>query len=75
MSSAPVNVFEWPCRVMLRCVPGTEWLAAKCRMKDCPLAGSPFECPFQKPCAAGQEEDWDAVSVQEGEEEDNGQSS
>jgi adenine-specific DNA glycosylase len=55
-------------------VPGTEWLAAKCRMKDCPLAGSPFECPFQKPCTAVQEADWDAVSVQE-EEEDHGNNS
>ncbi len=44
-------------------------------MKDFPLAGSPFECPFQKPCTDVREEDWDAISIQEGEEEDNGQSS
>ena len=74
MSSAPVNVFEWPCRVTLRCVPGTDWLAAKCRMKDCPLAGSPFECPFQKPCPSVTGADWETVSTYI-EEEDNGQSS
>ena len=72
MSSTPVNVFEWPCRVTLRCLPGTEWLAAKCRMKACPLEHSPFECPFDKPCIEICDDDWDAISQQE---EDDGQSS
>jgi hypothetical protein len=39
-------------------------------MKDCPLGSSPFECPFDKPCAEVREDDWDAVAQQE--EEDHG---
>ena len=75
MSYAPVNLFwdmgEGATKVTLVSMQTPYWFAAKCRRKECPLAGSPFECPFQKPCTSVQEEDWDAISVQE-EEEDHG---
>ena len=78
MSSAPVNLFwdmgEGAAKVTLVSMQTPFWFAAKCRRRECPLEHAPFECPFQKPCTAVQEADWDAISVQE-EEEDNGQSS
>ena len=76
---APVNLFfdmgEGATKVTLVSMQTPYWFAAKCRRKECPLAGSPFECPFQKPCADIRPDDWETVSTYEVEEEDNGQSS
>ena len=71
---APVNLFfgtgEGPAKFTLLSMQSPYWFAAKCRRKECPLAGSPFECPFQKPCADIRPDDWETVSTYE--EEDNG---
>ena len=78
MSSSPVNLFfgmgDGPAKVTLVTMQSPVWFAAKCRRRECPLEGSPFECPFQKPCSEIRTDDWDAVSTYEV-EEDNGQSS
>ena len=75
MSSAPVNLFwgmgEGPAKFTLTSMNSPYWFAAKCRRRECPLAGSPFECPFQKPCAEIRTEDWETVSTYE--EESDGQ--
>ena len=77
--AAPVNLFfdmgEGPAKFTLLSMQSPYWFAAKCRRKECPLAGSPFECPFQKPCTDVREEDWNKVSTYEVEEEGNGQNS
>lgn len=79
MSTVPVNLpwgfAEMPAKVTLVSRQGPEWLAAKCRMKDCPLEKAPFECPFQKPCTSVWSADWEEVSEYIEEEEDHGQSS
>ena len=78
MSYAPINLFwdmgEGAAKVTLVSMQTPYWFAAKCRRRECPLEGSPFECPFQKPCAEIRTEDWETVSTYV-EEEDNGQSS
>ena len=77
--AAPVNLFwgmgEGPAKFTLTSMNSPYWFAAKCRRKECPLSGSPFECPFQKPCTDVREEDWDKVSTYEVEEEDHGDNS
>ena len=80
MSSAPVNLpwgfAEMPAKVTLVCRQGPDWLAAKCRRRECPLEHAPFECPFfQKPCSEIRADDWETVSTYEVEEEDDGQNS
>ena len=73
-SAAPVNLFwdmgEGATKVTLVSMQTPYWFAAKCRRRECPLEGSPFECPFQKPCPAVTMADWETVSVYE--EEDHG---
>ena len=75
MSSVPVNLpwgfAETPAKVTLVSRQGSEWLAAKCRMKECPLEKAPFECPFQKPCTSVWSADWEEFSEYI-EEEDHG---
>ena len=77
MSSAPVNLFwdmgEGATKFTLVSMQTEFWFAAKCRRHECPLEGSPFECPFQKPCAEIRTEDWETVSACE--EEDHGDNS
>ena len=72
--AAPVNLFwdmgEGATKVTLVSMQTPYWFAAKCRRKECPLAGSPFECPFQKPCVEIRTDDWETVSTYV--EEDNG---
>ena len=50
MSSAPVNLFwdmgEGAAKVTLVSMQTPYWFAAKCRRRECPLEGSPFECPL-----------------------------
>jgi hypothetical protein len=76
--SAPVNLpwgfEELPAKVTLVSRQGPEWLAAKCRRKECPLEHAPFECPFSKSCANVWAADWESVSAYIEEDED-GQSS
>ena len=74
--SAPVNLFfdmgEGPAKVTLLSMQSPYWFAAKCRRRECLLERTPFECPFQKPCAEIRTDDWETVSTYEVEEEDNG---
>ena len=74
MSSAPVNLpfgmGDGPAKVTLVTKQSPVWFAAKCRRRECPLGGSPFDCPFfQKPCSEIRTEDWETVSTYEVEEE------
>ena len=75
--SAPVNLFygmgDFPAKFVLASAKSEYWFAAKCRRKECPLSGSPFECPFQKPCAEIRTEDWGSICISE--EEDHGDNS
>lgn len=79
MSSALVNLpwgfAETPAKVTLVSRQGPDWLAAKCRRRECPLEQAPFECPFQIPCASVRGADWETVSVYIEEEEDHGDNS
>ncbi len=74
--AAPVNLFfdmgEGPAKFTLLSMQSPYWFAAKCRRRECPLERTPFECPFQKPCAEIRTDDWEAVST---EEEDHGDNS
>lgn len=70
----PWGFAEMPAKVTLVSRQGPDWLAAKCRAKDCPLEKAPFECPFQIPCTSVQSADWEDVSVYL-EEEDHGDNS
>ena len=71
--SLPWGFAEMPAKVTLVSKQGPGWLAAKCRRRECPLEGAPFECPFQKPCPTVTMADWETVSVYE--EEDHGDNS
>ena len=77
--AAPVNLFfdmgEGPAKFTLLSMQSPYWFAAKCRRRECPLERTPFECPFQKPCAEIRTDDWETVSVYLEEEESDGQSS
>ena len=77
--AAPVNLFfdmgEGPAKFTLLSMQSPYWFAAKCRRRECPLERTPFECPFQKPCAEIRTDDWETVSTYEVEEEDHGDNS
>ena len=77
--AAPVNLpwgfAEMPAKVTLVSRQGPDWLAAKCRRRECPLEKAPFECPFSKPCRDVKSGDWETVSVYLEEEEEDGNDS
>ena len=68
----PWGLAEMPAKVTLVSRQGPDWLAAKCRHKECPRDGAPFECPFCKPCPAVTAGDWESVSTYLDEEESDG---
>ena len=72
----PWGFAEMPAKFTLVSTQSPYWFAAKCRRKECPLGGSPFDCPFfQKPCSEIRTDDWETVSTYEVEEEDHGDNS
>ena len=66
----PWGFSEMPAKVTLVSRQGPDWLAVKCRRKECPLEKAPFECPFSKPCRDVKSGDWESVSVYLEEEDD-----